>query len=214
MAKQTTKRLSRQERYDLLIDATYRCVAQNGLEGTTIRDIAQYADVTFGLIRHYFANKEELIEATYTRITADMTKHAQVAAAQAGPAPEDRLAAFVAASLSPPFVSPEYLAFWSNFVGKVLFDPHMRELHEKGFWDYRKVLTDLVQDTLSKSGRDTTPATLRRAVIKVNAVIDGMWIEACLEVESGEAADLAQSGIEAVGAVLGVDLPLGSDMAT
>lgn len=206
MTKQAKKRLSRQERYDTLIDATYRCVAQNGLDGTTIRDIAELAGVTFGLIRHYFANKEDLIEATYTAVTADMTKHAQVAAEQAGPDPAEKLSAFVAASLSDPFVSPQYLAFWSNFVGRVLFDPRMQELHEQGFWRYRQVLTNLVAQTLAQAGKAPDQDALDLAVIKVNAVIDGMWIEACLNVDALRGPDLAQAGIDAASAVLGVPL--------
>lgn len=207
MTKQATKRLSRQERYDTLIDATYRCVAQNGLEGTTIRDIAEFAGITFGLIRHYFRNKEELIEATYTTITADMTKHARVAAEQAGPDPADKLFAFVKASLSEPFVRPHYLAFWSNFVGKVLFDPRMRDLHEQGFWQYRQVLTDLVTQTLAQAGQPLDERRLSLTVVKVNAVIDGLWIEACLGVDELKGAELAQAGIDAVAAVLGVSPP-------
>lgn len=211
MAKQAKKRLSRQERYDTLIDATYRCVAQNGLEGTTIRDVAEFAGVTFGLIRHYFRNKEELIEATYTTITAGMTKHAHVAAEQAGPDPADQLFAFVKASLSEPFVSPHYLAFWSNFVGKVLFDPRMRALHEQGFWRYRQVLTDLVAQTLEQAGKPSDEEALALAVVKVNAVIDGLWIEACLGVDVLKESDLVQAGTDTVAAVLGVSIPTKSD---
>lgn len=208
MTKQAKKRLSREERYDTLIDATFRCVAQNGLDGTTIRDIAELAGVTFGLIRHYFANKEELIEVTYSSVTADVTKHAQIASQEAGSDPAEQLSAFIAASLSPPFVSPQYLAFWSNFVGKVLFDERMRELHEQGFWQYRQVLTDLVTRTLAQVGQNPDPDSLALAVVKVNAVIDGMWIEACLGVDALRDSDLTDAGIDAVGAVLGVSLPL------
>lgn len=208
MVKQAKKRLSRQERYDTLIDATYRCVAQNGLEGTTIRDIAEFAGVTFGLIRHYFRNKEELIEATYCAVTIDMTKHAHVAAEQAGPEAADKLFAFVRASLSDPFVSPHYLAFWSNFVGKVLFDPRMKELHEQGFWRYRQVLTDLVTQTLEQAGHPLEEEALSLTVVKVNAVIDGLWIESCLGVDTLQGPELAEAGIDAVAAVLGVPAPV------
>ncbi len=209
MSKQPTKRLSRQERHDALLQATYECVVQKGLEGTTIRDIADYAQVTFGLIRHYFASKDELIEATYTAVTADMTKHAQIAAQQAGPDPADQLTAFVTASLSEPFVSREYLAFWSNFVGKVLFDPRTRALHNAGYWQYRNVLTRLVDQTLRQAGHQVSQSEVALAVVKVNAVIDGMWIESCLDVEAVQHVDLVQAGIDAVGAVLNVPLGAG-----
>jgi AcrR family transcriptional regulator len=208
MSKQTTKRLSRQERNDTLIKATFECVAEKGLDGTTIRDIADYAGVTFGLIRHYFANKEELIEATYSTITAEMTRHAQVAAAHTGPDPAQQLRAFIAASLSEPFVSPQYLAFWSSFIGKILVDPHMKELHREGFLEYRMVLTDLVGKCLTQAGRSLSKPALELEVIKVNSIIDGFWIEACLDVPAAKERDLVGAGVAAVEAVLGLRLDL------
>ena len=92
-------------------------------------------------------------------------------------------------------------------MGKVLFDPRMRALHEQGFWRYRQVLTDLVSQTLEQAGKLTDDAALSLAVVKVNAVIDGLWIEACLGVDALKGPDLAQAGIDAVAAVLGVSFP-------
>ncbi|MGO1119329.1 TetR/AcrR family transcriptional regulator [Rhodovibrionaceae bacterium A322] len=206
MTNKATKRLSRQERYDALIQATFACVAQKGLEGTTIRDIADYAGVTFGLIRHYFANKEELIETTYSVVTARMTSHAQVAATQAGPNPADQLAAFVAASLSEPLVTPQYLAFWSNFIGKILFDDRMKQLHRAGYWEHREILERLVRETLVQAGKDPSPQEVKLSVVQVNSVIDGLWVEACLDVDAIQGQYLIKAGIESISRLLEVSL--------
>jgi AcrR family transcriptional regulator len=44
-------------------DAAIRLFAEGGIDGTTIRDIAQAAGVSPGLLRHHFGSKEALREA-------------------------------------------------------------------------------------------------------------------------------------------------------
>jgi AcrR family transcriptional regulator len=44
-------------------DAAIRLSAERGIEGTTVRDIAQAAGVSPGLLRHHFGSKEALREA-------------------------------------------------------------------------------------------------------------------------------------------------------
>ncbi|MEV8516856.1 TetR family transcriptional regulator [Dactylosporangium sp. NPDC051484] len=44
-------------------DAAIRLFAERGMDGTTVRDIAQQAGVSPGLLRHHFGSKEALREA-------------------------------------------------------------------------------------------------------------------------------------------------------
>lgn len=44
-------------------DAAIRLFAERGIDGTTVRDIAEMADVSPGLLRHHFGSKEALREA-------------------------------------------------------------------------------------------------------------------------------------------------------
>lgn len=44
-------------------DAAIRLFAERGIEGTTVRDIAEMAGVSPGLLRHHFGSKEALREA-------------------------------------------------------------------------------------------------------------------------------------------------------
>lgn len=44
-------------------DAAIRLFAERGIEGTTVRDIAEMAGVSPGLLRHHFGSKESLREA-------------------------------------------------------------------------------------------------------------------------------------------------------
>src|SRR5688500_16943078 len=47
-------------------DAAIRLFAERGIAGTTVRDIAQQAGVSPGLLRHHFGSKDALREACDT----------------------------------------------------------------------------------------------------------------------------------------------------
>mgnify|MGYP003640771428 FL=1 len=46
-----------------LVEASWRVIADEGLDGLTMRKIAAAADCTTGRLTHYFANREELVLA-------------------------------------------------------------------------------------------------------------------------------------------------------
>ena len=56
-----------------LIQATLSLIAELGVRGTTVRAIAERADVTQGMIRHHFSSKEDLITAAYEHHMSHMT---------------------------------------------------------------------------------------------------------------------------------------------
>lgn len=59
---------------ETLVDATARCIAQRGLDGTSTPIIAEMAGVSVGSLYQYFESKEELIEALVEKIAADVTR--------------------------------------------------------------------------------------------------------------------------------------------
>src|SRR5215218_9949850 len=48
-----------------IIDAAYRCFARKGFHQTTMREIYAEAGLSPGAIYHYFASKEDIIEASF-----------------------------------------------------------------------------------------------------------------------------------------------------
>lgn len=48
-----------------IIDVAERLFAQKGFAGTSVRDIAQAADINISMISYYFGSKEKLIEALF-----------------------------------------------------------------------------------------------------------------------------------------------------
>ena len=60
---QKFRREPAEQRKDDLIQATLSLIAEQGVRAATVRAIAKRADVTQGLIRHYFSTKHDLILA-------------------------------------------------------------------------------------------------------------------------------------------------------
>lgn len=200
------RREGEERRRQDLIEATLDCVAEHGLEGATVRAIALRAGVTAGLIRHYFPGKEELLQAAYETLMSRMTEQAKAALAARDLAPGERLAAFVEANLAPPVVDARVFSLWAGFIGRAHADPAFADVHREGYLGFRDEVEALVAGTLSAQGRVAGQAELRRHAIAINAVIDGLWIEGCTAGDLFAGRELAEIGIAAVEALLGVSL--------
>lgn len=64
------KQVDHQQRRAMIAAAAAGCIAEQGLQGTTMRVIAQCAGVSKGIVEHYFANKDEVIEAALEQMNA------------------------------------------------------------------------------------------------------------------------------------------------
>src|SRR5918999_1164013 len=53
----------RRDRREEILQASLHLFAEKGFHGTSMRDIARSADITEGLIYHYFASKRDLFRA-------------------------------------------------------------------------------------------------------------------------------------------------------
>ncbi|MGR3762281.1 TetR/AcrR family transcriptional regulator (plasmid) [Roseobacteraceae bacterium NS-SX3] len=193
-------------RKDALIRAALDLVAENGVRGATVRAIAERADVTQGLIRHYFSSKEDLITAAYEYHMTAMTDLTEAPAVRMQGRAADRLAAFVVASLQPPVVDPRAIALWASFLNKVRQDPGMKAIHERTYADFRNRLQALIAAALEEAGRPAGAGRLRQLAIACNAVIDGLWLEGGALPDAFAPGELPDIGLDSVGALIGLDL--------
>jgi TetR/AcrR family transcriptional regulator, transcriptional repressor of bet genes len=189
-----------------LIDSALDCIADLGLHGATVREVALRAGVTQGLIRHYFQTKENLIAAAYRRLADEMTETVE-AAMGVGPA-RIRLARYIRASLTPPMVDPARLSLWAAFVSAVHTDPAIATVHAEGYARYRAHVEELIEAMLAEQGAAVLPGAARRAGIAVNALIDGLWLELSLSPEVFAALDVVALAQDGAAALIG--LPAGA----
>lgn len=189
-----------------LIEAALSVVAENGVKGATVREISRQANVTQGLIRHYFSSKDELIDAAYHHHMTQMTEVTYARAVQREGTAADRLRVFVEAALMPPVVSPRAIALWASFLVQLRQNPNMRRTHERTYTAFRARLEDLIGAALEETGRSATKDRLRHLAIACNAVIDGLWLEGGALPDAFAPGELPEIGLRSVGSIVAIDL--------
>lgn len=188
-----------------LVRATLDLIAESGLRGATVRAIAERAQVTQGLIRHYFSTKEDLVLAAYREHMAELNDQSMDSAGRAGTA-QARLSALVVASVTPPVASSDAVGLWAGFITQVRRDERMHEVHARTYHEFRDRLQALIVAALAEEGRAVETRQARRLAIACNAVIDGLWLEGGALPEAFAAEELPGIALQSVAAILGLDL--------
>lgn len=149
-----------------------------------MRNISAAAGVSVGLINHHFPNKDELVAAAYRYFNNELVAGMLAAVAGAADSPRDRLRAFLTASFSPPNLDADVLAVWVVFWGLYRHSRLIQRVHQETYEDYvrlvRGMLAELMQEARNERAR-ATKADLRLAAIGLTALVDGLWLEWCLE---------------------------------
>ncbi len=170
-----------EQRRQELIDATIECLKRYGHEGLSMRAIAAQAGVSLGLINHHFPNKDELIAAAYRHFNSVLVDGLKAAVHKAPPSPRARLQAFLRASFSRPNLDPETLAVWVVFWGMYRHSPLIQGVHRESYQGYVQLLKDMLAQLLRGAGPRAHAVDLRLAAIGLTALLDGLWLEWCLE---------------------------------
>ena len=186
-----------------LIAATLDAIAELGLAGATVREVAFRAGVTPGLIRRYFDNKERLVAAAYRTFISDLIAMAEAGCGD-GPA-LSRLAGLIRASVTAPVADGRTLSIWAAFIGAVNTDPVMAETHREGYQAFRDLIERLVGEVLMEHGAAATQQDIRRHAIVLNALLDGLWIEISMGGDDFSRLDVVRITLDSVATLLGVD---------
>ncbi|WP_157216005.1 transcriptional regulator BetI [Flavisphingomonas formosensis] len=187
-----SNRIAPDARRQALIEATVRALATHGAAGVSVRAIAKEANVSPGLLTHYFAGVDDLIAAAYVHV-GDMVDHAlNEAMDAAGEDPRARLSAYVVASFRPPVSNDALLATWLAFWSLVKSSPEIARLHGQIYAGYRVGIEDLVR-------RCAPGVDPRLTAIAITALVDGLWLEHGLDSSTftpEEASAMAEKWLE------------------
>lgn len=120
-----------------LIDVAIHLFAQNGLEGTSTRDIAKAAGVNISLISYYFGGKEGLYKAVFQEFATEASAELEINLGQIdiGNLTKDRFCKFMNAMigliLDKKFHRPDLsILFQREMIAGL---PHAREVYENVF---------------------------------------------------------------------------------
>jgi TetR/AcrR family transcriptional regulator, transcriptional repressor of bet genes len=194
-----------EQRRAALIAATIECLKRHGHEGLSIRTISAQAGVSVGLINHHFPNKDELIAAAFSHFNRELVDTLKTAAARAD-TPAARLRAFLEASFSPPNLDADVLTVWVVFWGIYRHSRPIQRVRRETYTDYVRLIRGLLADLLGSAaeggpGRGKGGVNLRLAAIGLTALLDGLWLEWCLEpgrFRPREAVALCEAWVDAL----------------
>ncbi len=64
-----------EERREQILDAFERCVVRSGIQGTTLEQVAQEAELPRSLVRHFIGNRDDMVAAVFERFMRRVQAH-------------------------------------------------------------------------------------------------------------------------------------------
>lgn len=177
------------DRREALVDATIESLKRYGYEGLSVRRIAAKAGVSIGLINHHFPNKDTLVAESYRTFSRRLAANFERAVAAAGTDPRARLRAYFNAFFSGANIEPQVLTAWVVYWSLVQVSPEMRAVRDEEGRGYGEALGQLLSD-LARS-RGSAPVDLDLTVTGLTALLDGLWLQLCLDPTSIRPRDAA-----------------------
>lgn len=195
------------DRRSELIDATLDCIAELGLQATTVRAVAGKAGVSIGLIRHHFDNKANLIFAAYCRTMDLITSGAYEALISQVGTPQERLKRFVHVALGGQASDYRMFSLWATFISQMKIDQNIADYRRQVYDKLRDATEQLLQEIYETKGQDKSQNELARLAMISNAVLDGLWIEASLDQSGRSTEQMIELGISTLEVLLGIAPP-------
>jgi len=159
-------------RREQLLEVAIDALADCGLAGSTLAQIAGRANVSPGLIAHYFGDKDGLLEAAFRRL-ARRVQGAVRAKLRDAHSPRDRVMAIVDAHLAAEEFNQRTANAWLSFWGGVRHAASLRRVQAA----YQRRMLSHLRHAL----RQLMPiADARQLAAMIAAMIDGVWLRAAL----------------------------------
>jgi AcrR family transcriptional regulator len=172
------RRLKPDERRQALVEAALDCLSRLGPHGTGVREICRQVAVSPGLLSHYFDSKEDLILEALRTLSREFHDKLRGVLADAERSPERRLRSSFETYFSSRETDAErtgaYLAFWTL----ARTEPAVRRIQRSAYRKQQQ-LFEFVLKTLAEERGARIDA--REAAIGLVSLLDGLWLEICLD---------------------------------
>lgn len=161
-----------------LIQATMRSIAKYGYAGTTIGSICAEAQVSRGLINHHFGSKDELLRQAYIELCEEWAFQTRDMLLDSQRDPEEKLRAMIRVSFGPTVFKQDHLGIWVGFWSAIGKSPALRKLNRELYKQDRATYERAFEEIAHKRGKKIDA---RLAAIALGALMDGLWLEWCLD---------------------------------
>ncbi len=167
-----------QRRHEIAI-ATWRAIDELGVDGTTMRAIAERAGCTTGRLNHYFESREDVLVGALRHAHRQAAQ--RMTAALAGRTGRDALRSVLLEALPLDHERRTEWKVWITFWAQALATDSLRDEHERRYREWRHLLATLVAGaTLGRSRAEISHIT-----DTLLAVVDGTGIQTSVATDPG-----------------------------
>ena len=157
-----------------LLAATLTVIANKGLSGVTIRDIAREAGCSFGVVAFHFETKENLLLSALNSLVEEYDETwERTARMRTGSEAAAELQARIEADFDPSVTSLNKLGVWAAFWAEASRVQKYKEVCGKLKKRYRREVARLVQLIATEHGHGAQSIEVAAGL---NALVDGFWI--------------------------------------
>lgn len=156
-----------------IVQAAFRLLGRDGVEGFSMRAVAAEAGCTIGLINHWFTSKDALLDAALAQAIEDALSRNEVALADGTKSVDLSLAEFLPLDETRVSELKIWLAFWALAVSR----PELNARHNARAAQLRKLLT------AEASTIGLTGDRLISVVDVIMPLLDGITVNALLDPE-------------------------------
>jgi AcrR family transcriptional regulator len=179
------KIVDHEERREEISEATWRVIVRDGVEGVSIRDVAAEAGLSTGALRHYFANKEELLAGATRRVVERVV--GRLGRRPRGKTPREAVRAVLCEILPLDEERTTEAAVWLAFAARSLVDRRVAQEHEMVFDGVRELCRRVTQE-LAARGKLAPGLDPEKEASLLHALVDGLCVHLLMETLDPEGA--------------------------
>ncbi|WP_251635027.1 TetR/AcrR family transcriptional regulator [Sporosarcina sp. NCCP-2716] len=170
------KLVDHEARRQLIAEAMWRVILDKGMEGATVRNIAEEAGLSLGALRHYFRTQDDLLVYAMTLVQERATARIEQVARQALP-PKEMVLAVLYEIVPLNAETRAEMEVWFAFIAYVNHRKDELPIPDDGVLEgVRKVLAYLEVSRLLSEGLD-----IDLEVERLYGLMDGIAIHALLQ---------------------------------
>ncbi len=160
-----------------ILRAARSCIVALGYERVTVRDVAETAGVSTGMIVHYFGDKDSMLEAALLDKVQD-TGIAFRAALTGAQSAWERLERLVMASIPETDEVRDEWRLWLTFWGEVARNERLRAVSERQHRRWTRFLARII--AAGSAAGEFAPVDPHATAVQMAALIDGLAIQTTL----------------------------------
>jgi AcrR family transcriptional regulator len=164
--------VDREERRQQVVAVASRLIAEAGLDGVTVRDVAEAAECSTAIVSHYFHNKRELLFLTYNSSIDQATERCEAALIAA----DGDLKAYVAELM--PLDEERIIEWkiWVAFWARAVADPEIAAIQRSCIMRTRGNILRIMRE-LDAKGAFAPDVTLADEARRILTLLLGMAVQ-------------------------------------